>query len=50
MVWWLAKQDGSAVVRDRRSDWECRFRLFSRDIGNHLLKTNGWEGRGRQEA
>ena len=29
VVWWLVRQDGSAVVGDRHSEWECKFRLFS---------------------
>ena len=48
VAWWLAGEDGSAVVRNRCPEWECRFRPYSRDIANILLKTNKGRGQGRQ--
>ena len=47
VVQWLVRQDGSAVVGNRHLEWECRFRLFSRDVVNILLKTSGGNGRQR---
>ena len=44
MVWWLARQSGSAVVGDRCPEWECRVRIFICDIVNILLKTDGGRG------
>ena len=41
---WLARQGGSAVVGDCCPGWECKLRLFSCDIVNILLKTNGGRG------
>ena len=32
VVWWLARQVGSAEMRDRCPERECRVRLFSCDI------------------
>ena len=47
VVWCLAGQNDSAVVGDHCPEWECRFRLFSGDIVNILLKSNkGAGGRG----
>ena len=42
--WWLARQGGSAVVGDHCPEWECKVRLFSCDVVNILLKTNGGRG------
>ena len=47
---WLARQGGSAVVGDCCPGWEYRFRLFSCDIVNILLKTNGGRGGGGGEG
>ena len=42
--WWLPRQGGSAVVGDHCPEWECKVRLFSCDVVNILLKTNGRRG------
>ena len=42
----LSVQAGSAVVGDCCPGWEYKFRLFSCDIVNILLKTNGGRGGG----